>query len=159
MAQIALLRRADDGLKAARDVVSELLGMDEARKRFGAMMSGLDVHYDLGEGHPLLGRRVPDLDLTVEGRPTRLFNLLHDARGLLFNFGEARDFGTAPWKDRVRSINANYDGTWELPAIGQVAVPKAVLVRPDGHVAWVADASQYGLAEALTAWFGPAGAG
>ena len=159
MAQIALLRRADDGLKAARDVVSELLGMDEARKRFGAMMSGLDIHYDPGEGHALLGRRMPDLDLTVEGRPTRLFNFLHDARGLLFNFGEARDFGTAPWKDSVRSINANYDGTWELPAIGQVAAPKAVLVRPDGHVAWVADASQYGLAEALTAWFGPAGAG
>jgi 2-polyprenyl-6-methoxyphenol hydroxylase-like FAD-dependent oxidoreductase len=155
MAQIALLRRADDGLKAAREIVAELLGMDEPRKRFGAMMSGLDIHYDLGEGHALLGRRVPDLDLTVEGRPTRLFTLLQGSRGLLLNFGEARAFDIAPWMDRVELIRATCAGAWELPAIGKVATPKAVLVRPDGHVAWVDDASQHGLAEALTTWFGP----
>jgi hypothetical protein len=154
MAQIALLRRGEDGLKAAREVVSELLGMDEPRKRFGAMMSGLDVHYDLGKGHALLGRRIPDLDLTVEGRPLRLFTLLHDARGLLFNFGEKNSFDTAPWADRIKTVDVEHDGAWELPNIGQVAVPSAVLVRPDGHVAWVRDQSHHGLADALTRWFG-----
>ena len=156
MAQIALLRRGDDGLKAAREVVSDLLAMDEPRKRFGAMMSGLDIHYDLGEGHELLGRRIPDLDLVVEGRPLRLFTLLHGARGVLLNFGEAGDLNIAPWADRVRLIRAACDGAWELPVIGQVGAPEAVLVRPDGHVAWVGDHRRLGLAEALTIWFGPA---
>ncbi|RXT36670.1 FAD-dependent monooxygenase [Bradyrhizobium betae] len=156
MAQIALLRRGDDGLKAARDIVAELLGMDEARRRFGAMMSGLDISYDLGEGHPLLGRRMPDLDVTVEGQKLRLFTLLHSARGVLLNFGEANDFDIAPWADRVSIVDAACDGAWELPAIGPVAAPGAVLVRPDGHVAWVGDESRHGLEAALTRWFGPA---
>ncbi|MBR0953320.1 FAD-dependent monooxygenase [Bradyrhizobium canariense] len=156
MAQIALLRRGEDGLKAARDVVAELLAMDEPRRRFGAMMSGLDVHYDLGEGHALLGRRMPDLDVTVDGRPLMLFALLHGAQALLLTFGEKISFDIAPWADRVKTVDAEYDGAWELPAIGEVAAPKAVLVRPDGHVAWVGDGSQRGLADALTRWFGPA---
>ncbi|QOG18600.1 FAD-dependent monooxygenase [Bradyrhizobium sp. SEMIA] len=155
-AQIALLRRAEDGLNAARDIMFELLAMDEPRKRFGAMMSGLDIRYDLGEGHPLLGRRMPDLDLVIEGRPLRLFTLLHGAQGVLLNFGEARNFDIAPWTNRLSAINASYDGAWELPAIGQVNAPDAVLVRPDGHVAWVGDESESGLVEALTTWFGPA---
>ena len=54
--------------------------MDEPRKRFAAMMSGLDIHYDLGEGHPLLGRRMPDLDLVTADGPLRVFTLLHEAR-------------------------------------------------------------------------------
>ena len=156
MAQIALLRRETGGLKAARDIVAELLGMDEARKRFGAMMSGLDISYDLGEGHPLLGRRMPDLDLKVSGRPQRLFTLLHGARGVLLNFGKANDFDIAPWADRVSIVDAACDDAWELPAIGHVAAPRAVLVRPDGHVAWVGDESRHGLEDALTRWFGPA---
>ncbi|SDI23176.1 2-polyprenyl-6-methoxyphenol hydroxylase [Bradyrhizobium sp. Rc2d] len=155
MAQIAMLRRGDDGLKAARDVVSELLAMDQPRQRVGAMMSGLDIRYDLGEGHALLGRRMPDLDLAVERQPLRLFTLLHGARGLLLNFEKADVLDITPWAGRVEAVDAAYDGTWELPAIGQIAAPKAVLVRPDGHVAWVEDDSQRGLAEALTTWFGP----
>lgn len=158
MAQIALLRRGDDGLKAARDVVSELLAMDEPRKRFGAMMSGLDIRYDLGDGHPLLGRRMPDLDVTAEGRPLKLFTLLHGARGVLLSFGRPGGIDITRWSDRVRSIAADYDGPWELPAIGQVAAPGAVLVRPDGHVAWIGDESQHGLENALTKWFGAAAA-
>lgn len=157
MAQIALLRRGDDGRKAAREVVSELLAMDAPRRRFGAMMSGLDIAYDLGEGHALLGRRMPDLDLTVEGRPQRLFALLHGARGVLLDFAR-RPFAIAPWADRVSCITADYDGQWQLPAIGEVTAPGAVLVRPDGHVAWVGDESGRGLEEALTRWFGPAAA-
>lgn len=159
-AQIALLRRDDDGRKAAREVMSELLAMDEPRQRYGAMMSGLDISYDLGEGHPLLGRRMPDLALTVEGRPLQLFTLLHHACALLFNLSGPGGPDVSPWADRVTRIDADTDDAWELPAIGVVAKPAAVLVRPDGHVAWVGHASQAGLqgglAEALTTWFGPA---
>jgi hypothetical protein len=154
MAQTALMR-ADDRIEALRDTVSELLSMDEPRTRFAAMMSGLGIHYDLGEGHPLLGRRMPDLDLVTASGPLRVFTLLHNARPLLLNFGEPGAFDIPPWADRVQSIDAEYDGTWELPAIGAVTAPKAVLIRPDGYVAWVGDRTQVGLADALTTWFGP----
>jgi hypothetical protein len=158
MAQIALLRRGDDGRKAAREAIAELLAMDEPRRRFGALMSGLDIAYDLGEGHALLGRRMPDLDLVVEGRKLNLFTLLHGARGVLLNFGKRGGTDVAPWADRIDVVDADYDGVWELPLIGRVAPSGAVLVRPDGHVAWVGDESQRGLEEALTRWFGPAAA-
>ncbi|MGA9719808.1 MAG: FAD-dependent monooxygenase [Acidobacteriaceae bacterium] len=154
MAAVAL-RRTDERTNALRDTLSEFLGMDEPRKRFAAMMSGLGIHYDLGEGHPLLGRRVPDLDLITANGPLRLFTLLHKARPVLINFGEAASFDIAPWADRVPLIDAKYAGAWELPAIGVVAAPTAVLVRPDGYVAWVGDLAQLGLANALTTWFGP----
>ena len=157
MAQVALMR-ADDRTDALRDSVSELLRMDEPRRRFGAMMSGLDIRYDLGEGHPLLGRRMPDLDLVTAEGPVRVYTLLHDARPLLLNFGEVGSVDVAPWADRVRQLDARYGGAWELPAIGPVAAPDAVLVRPDGYVAWVGEGAQAGLVEALTRWFGPASA-
>ena len=155
MAQVALMR-VDDRTEALRDSVAELLGMDEPRKRFAGMMSGLDLHYDLGEGHPLLGRRMPDLDLVAADGPVRVFALLHDARGVLVNFCPPLPFDASPWSDRVSAIDAGYDGDWELPLLGRVAAPAAVLVRPDGYVAWVGDQSQRGLADALTTWFGPA---
>jgi hypothetical protein len=154
MAQTALMR-ADDRIEALRDTVSELLSMDEPRKRFAAMMSGLDIHYDLGEGHPLLGRRMPDLDLVTADGPLRVFTLLHDARPVLLNLGEPGGFDITPWADRVQSVDAKYVGTWELPALGAVTAPTAVLIRPDGYVAWVGDLTQLGLADALTTWFGP----
>jgi 2-polyprenyl-6-methoxyphenol hydroxylase-like FAD-dependent oxidoreductase len=154
MAQTALMRR-NDRTEMLRDTVSELLSMDEPRKRFAAMMSGLDIHYDLGEGHPLLGRRMPDLDLATSNGPLRVFTLLHDARPVLVSLGEPGGFDITPWADRVRFIDAKYVGTWELPAIGAVTAPTAVLVRPDGYVGWVGDLTQVGLADALTTWFGP----
>ncbi len=154
MAQIAL-RRADDRIKALNDTISELLSMDEPRKRFAAMMSGLDIHYDLGEGHPLLGRRMPDLDLITANGPLRVFTLLHDARPALLNFGEVADFDITGWEDRVQLVYAKYVGTWELPVLGAVTAPTAVLIRPDGYVAWVGAASDPGLRDALTTWFGP----
>jgi 2-polyprenyl-6-methoxyphenol hydroxylase-like FAD-dependent oxidoreductase len=154
MAQTALMR-VDDRIEALRDTVSELLGMDEPHKRFAARMSGLDIHYDLGEGHPLLGRRMPDLDLVTADGPLRVFTLLHEARPVLLNLGEPGGFDIAPWADRVQLIDAEYVGRWELPVLGAVAAPTAVLIRPDGHVAWVGDRTQLGLADALTTWFGP----
>jgi 2-polyprenyl-6-methoxyphenol hydroxylase-like FAD-dependent oxidoreductase len=154
MAQVALMR-VDDRIEALRDSVSELLSMDEPRRRFAAMMSGLDIHYDLGEGHPLLGRRMPDLDLITPDGPLRVFTLLHDARPVLVNIGEPGAFEITPWKNRVQLVDARYDGPWELPALGAVAAPSAVVIRPDGYVAWVGDEAQLGLVEALTTWFGP----
>ena len=154
MAQTALLR-PDERIDALRDTMSELLSMDEPRKRFAAMMSGLDVHYDLGEGHPLLGRRMPDLDLVTANGPLRVFTLLHDARPVLLNLGEPGGFDITSWADRVQLIDAKSVATWELPALGAVTAPTAVLIRPDGYVAWVGDLTQPGLADALTTWFGP----
>jgi len=153
MAQVALMR-ADDRIEALRDTVSDLLSMDEPRRRFAAMMSGLDIHYDLGEGHPLLGRRMPDLDLVTANGPLRVFALLHDARPVLLNLGEPGGLDITPWADRAQLIDAKYVGDWELPALGQVAAPAAVLIRPDGYVAWVGDGTDTGLRDALTTWFG-----
>jgi 2-polyprenyl-6-methoxyphenol hydroxylase-like FAD-dependent oxidoreductase len=154
MASVAL-RRPDERTKALRDTMSELLGMDEPRKRFAAMMSGLDIHYDLGDGHPLLGRRMPDLDLVTADGPLRVFTLLNDARPVLVNFAEPGDLDITPWADRVQLINAKYVGAWELPVLGAVTAPTAVLIRPDGHVAWVGGRADLGLPDALTTWFGP----
>src|SRR5215211_864030 len=154
MAQVALLR-TDDRTNALRDFISELLSMDEPRRRLAAEMSSLDIHYDLGEGHPLLGRRMPDLDLLTANGPLRVFTLLHDARPVLLNLGEPVGFDITPWADRVQVIDAQYVGMWELPALGAVIAPTALLIRPDGYVAWVGDHTQLGLADALTTWFGP----
>ena len=148
---LTALHRGDDRSKALHDFIAELTRMDEPRKRFGAMMSGLDIHYDLGAGHPLLGRRMPDLDLITDAGPLRVFTLLHDARPVLICFGGALDI--APW-DRVRQVDARYDGAWELPALGAVAAPTAVLIRPDGYVAWVGEGTDHGLRDALATWFG-----
>ena len=152
MAQTALLR-PDARIEALRDTMSELLKMDEPRKRLAGVMSGLEIQYELGEGHPLLGRRMPDLDLLTGNGPLRVFTLLHDAVPILLNFGAPLDI--APWADRVRLIDARCVGSWELPVLGAVTAPDAVLIRPDGYVAWVGDATQPGLAGALTTWFGP----
>jgi hypothetical protein len=149
-----VLRRDDDRTKALRDTMAELLGMEEPRNMFAAMMSGLGIHYDLGAGHPLLGRRMPDLDLSTDNGPLRVFTLLHDARPVLLDLGEPGGFDITPWADRVRLIDAKYDGVWELPALGAVTAPAAVLIRPDGHVAWAGD-RYLGLPDALTTWFGP----
>jgi 3-(3-hydroxy-phenyl)propionate hydroxylase len=154
MAQVSL-RRFDDRTKAMVETLTELLALDEPRRKLAAEMSGLGVHYDLGKGHPLLGRRMPDLDLENAGGTVRVFSLLHKARPALLNFGTPGAFDIAPWSDRVQLLDAGYTGPWELPALGPVAAPVAVLVRPDGYVAWVGEGTSAGLAEALIAWFGP----
>jgi 2-polyprenyl-6-methoxyphenol hydroxylase-like FAD-dependent oxidoreductase len=154
MAQMAL-RRMDERSKALGDTVSEWLGMDEPRKRMAAEMSGLGIHYDLGEGHPLLGRRMPDLDLCTAGGPLRVFTLLHEARPVLIDLAGPGNVDIGAWADRVRLVDATFAGSWELPVLGTVAAPPAVLVRPDGHVAWVGDGTDRGLTDALATWCGP----
>ena len=153
MAQVAL-GTPDDRHQALRYSMAELLRMDEPRRHVAAMISGLDIHYELGEGHPLIGRRMPDLDLRTTTGPTRVFTLLHGARPVLLNFGEPGGFDLSPWADRVRSVDARHDGAWELPVLGEVAAPPAVLIRPDGHVAWAGDLPDRELPRALATWFG-----
>ena len=149
------LQRRDERMQALADQVSELASLDEPRKRLAGLHSGLDIHYDLGEGHPLLGRRMPDLDLVTAEGPVRVFELLHDARPLLLNLGQPDDCDITPWADRVTLIDAEYAGQWELPVLGLVSAPTAVLVRPDGYIAWIGDGNHAGLPDALNTWFGP----
>ncbi|HKV63993.1 MAG TPA: FAD-dependent monooxygenase [Candidatus Acidoferrum sp.] len=152
---LSTLERSDDRIGAMREMLSELLQMGAARKQYFAMMSGLDIHYDFGKGHPLVGRRMPDLDLVTARGEMRVFTLLHHARPVLLNFAEPCGFDITPWADRVQRIDAKYDGTWELPALGAITAPTAALIRPDGYVAWVGDLTQMGLTDAVTTWFGP----
>lgn len=153
MAQVALLR-IDERSQALRETMLGILEMDGPRRRIVGMISGLDIHYDLGEGHPLLGRRMPDNDLSTHAGATRVSTLLHDARPVLVNFGDPGGFDDVPVGDEVSVVDAGYEGAWELPVLGEVPAPPAVLVRPDGHVAWVGEPSDPGLAVALATWFG-----
>jgi hypothetical protein len=153
MAQVALTT-PDDRHDALRAAFAELLAMDQPRTHIAAMLTGLDIRYDLGDGHPLLGRRMPDLDLNTMDGPTRVYALLHEARPVLLNLAEPAGFDVSPWEDRVRSVDAAYEGPWELPVLGEVPAPPAVLIRPDGHVAWAGEVSDATLVEALSTWFG-----
>jgi 2-polyprenyl-6-methoxyphenol hydroxylase-like FAD-dependent oxidoreductase len=153
---LTALERGDDRFGALRSMMIELVQRDQARKQYVAMQAALDIHYDLGAGHPLLGRRMPDLDLLTAGGPMRVFSLLHAARPILLNLGEPGACGAGPWADRVRCVEARYSGAWELPVIGAVSAPTAALIRPDGHVAWVGEGTDRGLRDALTTWFGSA---
>ena len=155
MAQVAL-SRIDERSQALRGTVLEMLNMDEPRKRIAGMISGLDIHYDLGEGHPLLGRRMPDLDLQTADGPARVCTLLHDARPVLLNLGEPGAFDISSWADRVRLVNARHDGVWKLPVLGEITAPPAVLIRPDGYVAWAGEHTDPDLPTALETWFGAA---
>lgn len=153
MAQVAL-DRPDERHRALRDVVSDLLAMDEPRRHVAAMLSGLDVRYDLGDGHPVVGRRMPDLDLRTAGGPARVYELLHDARPVLLAFGQPERFDVTRRSDRVRWLSAEHDGEWELPVLGAVDAPPAVLIRPDGYVAWAGALADPELPRALATWFG-----
>jgi 3-(3-hydroxy-phenyl)propionate hydroxylase len=155
MGQVAL-SRGDDRTEALRETMTDLLKMDEPRKRYAGIMSGLKHRYDLGEGHPLLGRQIPDVELVTKEGPRRAFTLLHDARPVFLDVGEPTAFDiVGRWSHRVRRVDARYTGEWILPVLGTVPAPTAVLVRPDGYVAWVGTDSNDGLQEALTKWFGP----
>jgi 3-(3-hydroxy-phenyl)propionate hydroxylase len=155
MAHTAMMR-PDDQSEALRDTVAELCRMEAPRRLLGGLLSGLDTHYDLGEGHPQLGRRMPDLELGVDSGSVRVFSLMHGAGPLLLNLGEPGAVDVAAWSDRVTLVDARFEGMWELPVIGAVPAPAAVLVRPDGHVAWVGEGTVAGLDDALTTWFGAA---
>jgi 3-(3-hydroxy-phenyl)propionate hydroxylase len=151
---MGVLQRGEDRIRSLSTIVAELAVMDEPRKRLAGLISGLDIHYDLGDGHPLLGRRMPDLDLVTDDGPLRVFELLHDAGPVLLNLGEHLSVALGPWAGRLKLVDAKYDGVWELPVFGTVAAPTAVLIRPDGYVAWAGEGTELGLTEALTTWLG-----
>jgi hypothetical protein len=152
---ITALSRGDERTNELRELLPQVMQMDQPRKWYCSKMAGLDIRYELGEGHPLLGRRMPDLDVTTANGSVCVFTMLHDARPVLINFGKPNALDIGPWADRVQLIDAKCDSAWELPVLGPVTAPTAVLVRPDGYVAWVGEQTQLGLAEALTTWFGP----
>jgi 3-(3-hydroxy-phenyl)propionate hydroxylase len=153
-AQVALATN-DERHQALRETMAELLAMDEPRRRFAAMLSGLDIHYDLGEGHPLLGRRMPDLDLDTADGPTRVYELMHAARPVLLDLSGAGELDITPWADRVLAVDARLAGPLALPLLGEVPPPSAILIRPDGHVAWTGGVTDATLPDALETWFGP----
>lgn len=154
MAQTAL-QRADPRTAALAETVEELMSMDEPRRHVAALIHGLDITYDLGEGHPLLGRRMPDLELDTANGPTRLFTLLHDAKPVLLDLDGLNHFEIKPWADHVQQVGARFAGPWRLPLLGDVTPPTAVLIRPDGYVAWVGQGTDQELTDALRRWFGP----
>ena len=141
---------------ALRATFAELMQVDGARMRLAGLLSGLDVGYDLGEGHPLLGRRVPDLDLVTADGPRRVYELLHGARHVLLELCPC-DLDLGAWQGRVEQVVAETDAAWGLPLVGEVPAPGAVLIRPDGHVAWAGDGTETGLRNALSAWCGDLG--
>lgn len=153
LAQVALTI-PDERHEHLRDTMAELLAMEEPRAHVVAMLAGLDIHYDLGGGHPLVGRRMPDLDLETATGPRRVFDLLHGTRPVLLELDEPRDVDLARWTGRLDLVHARRDGPWELPILGEVAAPAAVLIRPDGYVAWVGELTDPALAGALSRWFG-----
>lgn len=155
MAQ-SLFQQAEPRQEALRDLLDEVLTVPGAGAPIAALITGLDIAYDLGAGHPLLGRRMPDLDIVTAEGPTRVFQLLHRARPVLLEFGgpalSAPEVGART--GRLDHVRARHDGAWELPVLGEVPAPTAVLVRPDGHVGWVGEDSTEGLTEALATWCG-----
>src|SRR3979490_1281331 len=107
------------------------------RGRTSAPRSPAPAAATASAGTQLLGRHMPDLDLVTADGPISVFSLLHSAKPVLLNFGQAGGFDSAPWAERVQLVDASYAGIWEPPVVGEVTAPSAVLVRPDGHVAWV----------------------
>ena len=126
------VRRVDDRSKALSAFVGEWLKTDEVRKRFAGEMSGLAIHYDLGGDHPLVGWRMPDLEITTDKGRVRIFELLRNAHWVQIHF----QGGIPSDEERgLHVLNATYDGPWELPVIGTIPAPTTVLIRPDGYVA------------------------
>ncbi|MGW7686916.1 FAD-dependent monooxygenase [Kribbella sp. NPDC054772] len=145
------LSRPGQHVDALRDTFSGLLEIDDVRRRLGLMITALDLRYDVKGDHVLAGRRVPDADLTVAGEATRVHQLLRGGRPVLLSL-----HGSAvPSSDRIDQIQAQCaSDSWTVPGVGDVAVPSAVLIRPDGYVAWATDElSTEGLDEAMATWF------
>ncbi|MBS1893601.1 MAG: FAD-dependent monooxygenase [Actinobacteria bacterium] len=148
------LTRADPRTEALAGTLTAVTAMEEPRKHLGALASGLGVRYDLGDDHPLLGRRMPDLDLITDDGPTTVYELMRRARPLLLNLGKPGALEIDGWTDRVNLIDARCEESWDLPAIGEVDSPAAVLIRPDGHAAWVGERDDADLIRSLAKWFG-----
>ncbi|WP_019815356.1 rifampin monooxygenase [Saccharomonospora saliphila] len=133
------LMSTEAGPRAVRRLVSELMGFDEVNRYLIEKITAIGIRYDFGAGHDLLGRRMRDVKL----KRGRLYELMRDGRGLLLD--QTGRLSVRGWADRVDHV---VDTSEELD------VP-AVLLRPDGHVAWAGE-DQQGLLDQLPRWFGAA---
>ncbi|MFJ3671268.1 FAD-dependent monooxygenase [Streptomyces sp. NPDC090106] len=141
-----------------RELMGELIQYDDVKRHLSGLVSGLDVHYDVGEGtHPLLGRRLPPRTLTTpSGDPVTTMELLHQGHGVLLDLADdpALRAAAAPWQDRVTTVTARPDPTEPV-----LTSTTALLVRPDGYLAWATGTTPdpAGLRTALHRWFGDPG--
>ncbi|MFI8829088.1 FAD-dependent monooxygenase [Streptomyces sp. NPDC053431] len=138
-----------------RDVLAELVRIPGVSRHLAAKVSGLDIRYEVGGGSsPLLGRRLPHLPVTADGRRTSSTELLRAGRGVLLDLDDNAVLRrrAQPWRDRVDIVTATADA---VPADSPLAGTSAVLLRPDGYVAWAAPGSHRDLAGSLARWFGP----
>ncbi|MBT2488575.1 FAD-dependent monooxygenase [Streptomyces sp. ISL-96] len=137
-----------------RDVLRELITYEDVARHLAAMVSGLEITYDVGTGsHPLLGKRMPHLELTGPGRTTSSTELLHPARGVLLDLADNPRLRAraAAWSDRIDIVTATPRAGC---APGELQGTTALLIRPDGYVAWAAPGSHHDLPMAIERWFG-----
>ncbi|MEV6948286.1 FAD-dependent monooxygenase [Streptomyces sp. NPDC051172] len=154
-----LLILGGDDMQPLRDVLSELMDHEEVRRHLAAMVSGLEIRYDMGGGsHPLLGLRMPHLDLTVGTRGTGSTELLRPGRGVLLDLtgNDHLRRRAGGWAARIDIVTADASA---LPDNSPLAGTSALLLRPDGHICWTAPGSHTDLRSALARWFGPPAAG
>jgi 3-(3-hydroxy-phenyl)propionate hydroxylase len=159
----AALARPGAHTDALRDVFSALIVFDDVNQYLRGMLTALDIRYPADSDHLLAGRRVPDADLKTTDGATRVHELLHAARPVLLDLRGSAEVAAAAqgWTDRVDLLEArSEDDHWPVPAVGAVPAPAALLIRPDGHVAWAAAAGgtpdTSALRTALATWCGPA---
>ncbi|WP_432126523.1 FAD-dependent monooxygenase [Streptomyces sp. bgisy082] len=146
---------------ALREVFGSLMVFDDVNRLLRTMLNALDVRYPADCGHPLAGRRVPDADIKEAGGATRVYELLHAGRPVLLDLGAGVAAVAGDWSDRVDLVEAHgEDDAWPVPVIDEVPTPTALLIRPDGHVAWASGPGEpvdtVALRGALTTWFGAA---
>ena len=142
------------------DLFTHLVGFDNVNRYLSTLQSGLDIRYPMAGGHPLLGRRVPDVSIRCGGTTSTIYNLLHPAKAVLLDLSGSDQLraATSPWLGRVTFLQAGCaPDPWALPGAGTVSVPTALLIRSDGYVSWVNDADHGPslLRESLTTWCGP----
>lgn len=151
-----MLYLSGDEMQPLRDIFGELMTHLDVQRHLAGMVTGLDIRYDVGPGdHPMLGRRMPNLELVNDGKSS-VYEHLHAARGLLLDLADdpAVRTTTAAWADRVTTVTAT-----PHPASQLFEDARAVLVRPDGYIAWIGSDPGVGLTDALTRWFGSADRG
>ncbi|MFE3093566.1 FAD-dependent monooxygenase [Streptomyces sp. NPDC059248] len=160
------LGRPGPQTEALRDVFASMMVFDDVNGYLRTMLTALDIRYPVGGGHVLAGRRVPDAGLKTPDGTARVYELLAGARGVLLDLrgGAGAAAAVRGWADRIDPVEARAaDGDWSVPGVGAVPAPAALLIRPDGHIAWACDGDGDGdgiggpaLLAALTTWFGPA---
>ncbi|MER8073222.1 FAD-dependent monooxygenase [Streptomyces sp. NPDC094034] len=153
----SLLILGSEEVQPLRDLLTELTGYEEVARHFAAKAAGLDIRYDVGSGtNPLLGLRLPRLELSRDTTVTSSTELLRAGRGVLLDLADTPKLRrrAAPWADRVDVVTAAARGAASPGGAPDGA--SAVLLRPDGHIAWIAPGSHHDLPMALERWFGPA---